>query len=257
MRRQLYPGHSQLFLSPGRALYCGPIQYLETHAYGADVLHVGIYGPFRILLEGSAWHVCRCAVVPAGVRHSLDMAGGVHGKLFVERDGRDAAAFRRRFPHDGKQARLFQDEEAVACFHWIHETDPSSASVEVHLDLLLQAEQTEPVAPDERVLRIIQMILCEPERNFSQAELARATDLSPSRCLHLFRQQTGLPYRRFRLWKRLLLALEHMHGIDSLTRAAQDSGFADATHFSHSFRAVFGVNPAPVFRYISRFEVEK
>jgi AraC-like DNA-binding protein len=40
-----------------------------------------------------------------------------------------------------------------------------------------------------------------------------------------------------------------------MTRAALDAGFADATHFSHSFRDTFGVNPAPVFRKIGRFEV--
>ena len=33
-----------------------------------------------------------------------------------------------------------------------------------------------------------------------------------------------------------------------------DSGFADATHFSHAFRDTFGVNPAPVFRKIERFD---
>lgn len=35
---------------------------------------------------------------------------------------------------------------------------------------------------------------------------------------------------------------------------ALDSGFAEATHFSHAFRDTFGVNFAPVFRKIERFE---
>ena len=30
--------------------------------------------------------------------------------------------------------------------------------------------------------------------------------------------------------------------------------FADATHYSHAFRDTFGVNPAPVFRKIERFD---
>jgi AraC-like DNA-binding protein len=38
-----------------------------------------------------------------------------------------------------------------------------------------------------------------------------------------------------------------------MTLAALDSGFADATHFSHAFRDTFGVN-APVFRKIERFD---
>jgi transcriptional regulator GlxA family with amidase domain len=35
---------------------------------------------------------------------------------------------------------------------------------------------------------------------------------------------------------------------------AIECGFADATHYSHAFRDTFGVNPAPVFRKIERFE---
>jgi NAD(P)-dependent dehydrogenase (short-subunit alcohol dehydrogenase family) len=41
----------------------------------------------------------------------------------------------------------------------------------------------------------------------------------------------------------------------AIARAALDAGYADATHFSHSFRATFGVNPAPVFRTLGRFEM--
>jgi AraC-like DNA-binding protein len=72
--------------------------------------------------------------------------------------------------------------------------------------------------------------------------------------LHLFTAQTGVPYRRFRMWKRLMLSFELLHGQDNMTFAAMESGFADATHFSHCFRDTFGVNPAPVFLRIERFE---
>ena len=49
-------------------------------------------------------------------------------------------------------------------------------------------------------------------------------------------------------------AFELLHQQDNMTLAALDSGFADATHFSHAFRDTFGVNPAPVFRKIERFD---
>lgn len=239
----------------GRVLYCGPIQYLETHVYGANVLHVGIYSPFRIRLEVGEWHTCRCAVVPAGIKHCLDMAGGIHGKLFVERNGADDLAFRQRFPYDERQIHLFEDLDVIECFRWIHEEDPQRQLVEQSIEQLLNAGDAPDYEQDHRIQHVINMISREPDRNFSQQELALAVGLSPSRFLHLFRQQTGLPYRRFRLWKRMLVAFEHLHASDNLTRAALDAGFADATHFSHSFRDTFGVNPAPVFRYIERFEL--
>jgi transcriptional regulator GlxA family with amidase domain len=44
------------------------------------------------------------------------------------------------------------------------------------------------------------------------------------------------------------------HAQRSRVSGLSGSGFADATHYSHAFRDTFGVNPAPVFRKIERFE---
>jgi AraC-like DNA-binding protein len=251
--RTLFPGTSQLYLGHGWSLYCGPLLHLETHVYGADVLHAGIYRPFRIRLADGEWRSCRCALVPAGTRHALNMAGWVHGKLFVEKNSPDAIGFRKRFRYSG--VRFFEDAETIECFRWIHEEDPNRIAVEQRLDRLLNSPQQPQVELDERIRQVIERICREPDRNFSQQELANLAGLSPSRFLHLFRECTGLPYRRFRLWKRMVSAFESMHTSDSLTRAALDAGFADSAHFSHSFRDTFGVNPAPVFRNVGRFEV--
>jgi AraC-like DNA-binding protein len=250
--RDLYPSHTQLYVSPGRSLYCGPLQHLEAHVYGSPVLHVGVYRPFRIRLAGGDWQSCRCVVVPAGLRHALDMAGGVHGKLFVERDGPDFPGFRRRFP-PGAAAVFVEDAEVLECFRWVCEADPGREALGLRLDGLLRAGPAAE-AFDARIRRAVEALAREPGRNFSQAELAAMSGLSPSRFLHLFSQQAGVPYRRFRMWKRLLGAIALLHATDSLTRAALDAGFADAAHFSHCFRDTFGVNPAPVFRKIGRFE---
>ena len=104
---------------------------------------------------------------------------------------------------------------------------------------------------DPRVKNAIDLICDEPDYNFSQEYLAEMADLSPSRFLHLFKQHIDMPYRRFRTWKRLFLALDSLSATDNMTVAALDAGFT----FSHSFRDTFGINPAYVFRGINRFEV--
>jgi AraC-like DNA-binding protein len=251
--QRFHPFHSQLYVGPGRALYCGPLQHLEAHVYGAPVLHVGIYRPFKLKLAGGEWRSYRVAVVPPGLRHALDVAGGVHGKLFVEIDGPSASAFRRRFPYRKGAVTPLRDAEAVACFHWIFEENPQQAAVEQRLDRLLPAEDGDGLL-DRRIEQIVALIRNEPDRNHSQGELGAVLGLSPSRVLHLFSEQVGVPYRRYRMWKRLWLATERLHASDNMTMAAVESGFADATHYSHAFRDTFGVNPAPVFRKIERFE---
>ena len=251
--QQFHPFHAQLYLGKGRALYCGPLQHLEAHVYGAPVLHVGIYGAFRIMLGDGAWRSYRTAIVPPGLRHALDVAGGVHGKLFVETDSPFAPAFRHRFPYRRAAVTDLNDSETLEIFRWIFEEDPQQDAVERRLNLLL-ARKPEETHLDPRVQQVVELIRNEPDRNYSQGELAATLGLSPSRLLHLFSEQLGVPYRRFRMWKRLMLSFELLHDQDNMTLAALDSGFADATHFSHAFRDTFGVNPAPVFRKIARFD---
>ncbi len=256
-----YPNAMRLFLWQNRVLYFGPSPPLGAHRYGTIALHVGIYRPFQIKVGKSDPVSCRCAVVPANIQHELDFAGGIHGKLFIERNCDDFLYFQQKFPCQQQVTTCFHDTdtdtdtETVDCFRWIYEEDPQKQAVAARLDGFLKCNDRLKMVVDPRVQTTINLIRSEPDCNFSKEQLARTVDLSASRFLHLFREQTGVPYRRFRMWKRLLLAVEQFSSCDNMTRVAMDSGFADATHFSHCFRDMFGINPAFVFRGIKRFEV--
>ncbi|MGZ4954726.1 MAG: helix-turn-helix domain-containing protein [Methylobacter sp.] len=252
---KLYPAYMRLFIWRGRSLYFGPSVHLDAHAYATVALHVGIYRPFRIKVANGEWQSCRCAIVPAGIRHELDFEGGIHGKLFIERDSADFLYFKRRFDCSEQSTLFFQDDELIEQLRWIYEMDPDKAVIENCLDNLLRCNGELSLVVDPRIQAAIDLICDEPDYNFSKEYLADRADLSPSRFLHLFKQHTDVPYRRFRTWKRLFLAIENLSAVDNMTVAALDAGFSDATHFSHSFRDTFGINPAYVFRGIHRFDV--
>jgi ribosome-associated protein len=67
-------------------------------------------------------------------------------------------------------------------------------------------------------------------------DAATLVGLSPGRTRHLFVQHTGLPFRTWLLWHRLVRALEGWSDGDSLTEAAHAAGFADSAHLSRTFR---------------------
>ncbi len=252
---KLYPAYMRLFIWRSRSLYFGPSVHLDAHSYATVVLHVGIYRPFRIKIADGAWQSCRCAIVPAGTRHELDFEGGIHGKLFIERDSSDFLYFKRRFPYPERSPLFFQDDELIEQLCWLYEMDSDKAVIESGLDNLFRYDGELDLVLDPRIQTAIDLICAEPDRNFSLEYLADRADLSPSRFLHLFKAHTDVPYRRFRTWKRLFLALENLNAVDNMTIAALNAGFADSTHFSHCFRDNFGINPAYVFRGINRFEV--
>lgn len=63
-------------------------------------------------------------------------------------------------------------------------------------------------------------------------------------CLaHLFREEVGLPFRRYVLWRKLSRAMLLIGRGSSLTEAAYASGFADSAHLTRTFRQMFGIPP--------------
>jgi AraC-like DNA-binding protein len=79
------------------------------------------------------------------------------------------------------------------------------------------------------------------------ADCAASVNLSPSRLLHLFKEQTGVSFRAFRAWKRARHLLHFVNEDINLAHLAQDIGYPDSTHFSHSIRRFYGLQPRAIF----------
>jgi AraC-like DNA-binding protein len=249
-----YPTHLKLFLWPGKVLYFGPSPPLGQHLYGAVAIHVGIYRPFQIRINNGAAVECRCIVIPPGVSHEIDFGHNIHGKMFVEMDSPELQLVQKRFPYRTHNATTFHDASLLNCFRSIYEDDPSKDEIDARLNRLLGELPSTP-AIDQRIQTAIDMMRNEPDRNFSNEYLAAAVNLSPSRFLHLFKIETGSPYRRFRRWKRLMTAAGQLCHADNMTHIALNNGFTDSAHFSNCFHQSLGVKPSFVFRAIKRFEI--
>lgn len=106
------------------------------------------------------------------------------------------------------------------------------------------AGQVEADMPDPRVQKIIARLAARLDGPITLASAARSVNLSPGRVRHLFVEQTGLPFRTYLLWLRLMKAVGLFAGGASLTEAAHEAGFADSAHFSRTFRRMFGIQAA-------------
>ena len=68
----------------GRTFFAGPLDYNASHQHGAPVYLAGLYGSFGLRMEGGKWLSCRTAVIPAGVRHELDLGGNPLAVFYIE-----------------------------------------------------------------------------------------------------------------------------------------------------------------------------
>jgi AraC-like DNA-binding protein len=100
---------------------------------------------------------------------------------------------------------------------------------------------------DPRVVRAIAQIGRFCGEPVTAASCAAEAGLSASRFLHLFKQETGISFRSFRAWKRARHLLHFANQDLNLAHLAQDIGYPDSTHFSHSIRRFYGLKPRAIF----------
>ena len=94
----------------------------------------------------------------------------------------------------------------------------------------------------------LQLIHEDAAARLSLATLARHAKLSPSRFAALFKQATGVPIRRYKLWVAMGAAVRSMQRGASLTEASMDAGFSSPAHFSSAYRQMFGMEPSRLLR---------
>jgi AraC-like DNA-binding protein len=82
-------------------------------------------------------------------------------------------------------------------------------------------------------------------------DLAREAALSPYHLLRVFRESTGLTPHAWRTQRRISHARDLLAQGVPLARAAQETGFADQSHFSKAFKQYVGVTPGGYLREAS------
>ncbi len=95
--------------------------------------------------------------------------------------------------------------------------------------------------PEARVRRMSAWAAGRLDQPVSLADAAAHVGLSTGRARHLFVDETGLPFRTYLLWRRLMRAAELFSAGSSLTEAAHKAGFSDSSHLSRTFRRMFGI----------------
>ena len=171
-------------------------------------------------------------------------ADGLLGFIFVEPEGRAGRALMAMLG-DRPMAELDDGRFALAaeplCKAFDAPLDSAAMLATAERAVAILAGEAEPALPDERIRRVIAQAMSNPELSLDGAAEAAGVYLSPDRLRHLFVEQTGLAFKTYMLWQRLVRALEVYAEGKSLTEAAHAAGFSDSAHYSRVFRRFFGL----------------
>lgn len=241
------PGDALWHIEEGRTFFAGPLYFNTWHEHGAPVFLAGLYGRFGLRVGSGAWHSCRTAVIPAGVSHQLDVGGQPIAVLYIEPDLDGVSALTSLVKHRREvDGSLIGGSGEVTPLRALYEDRESPSRLGPALmDLLGFATRRALRHMDPRVARAVARLAGGDAEASSVQRVAESVGLSGSRFQHLFTREVGVPFRRYRAWRRMRAAIRAIVDGATFTRAAHEAGFTDQAHFAHAFRRTFGA-PASV-----------
>lgn len=223
----------------------GPYPKTKFHAHHAVQVTLSLRGWFTLesperQLDGEA------AAVAPDTSHAF--AGeGLVAHLFVDPEGEPGRQLQRELLSTeaivsiptpklaGMPARLREGFESP------QRTDQSLIDLGRALLATLAPGSGRDDRPEARVRKMAAWAAGRLDTPVSLTDAAAHVGLSAGRARHLFVEETGLPFRTYLLWRRLMKAAEIFSAGASLTDAAHQAGFSDSSHLSRTFQRMFGI----------------
>ena len=232
---------NSLTLASNKALYVGDLPATGWHCHASPVLLIGLSGRFAVHLPGGRIESCSSAMIDTGVEHLFDPCGERVALMYLEPDSLEALCLRAHFRRDGQV--IF--DPAVRP---VSRSSFDSYLRNFDLPALLQFRCLEAPLLDRRIARSIQFLRTANGELLDRRAAASAAQLSESRFSHLFRAETGVSFRSYRVWSQVRAAMSALGPRLNLTDAALSGAFVDSSHFSRTFRQTFGMTPSSVLK---------
>ena len=224
---------------------------VPAHSHHAIQIVISLDQPFAVRGDQEQWREARGMVVRPDVVHSFNCSGAFGAMLFVEPESTEGVWLQallaenitmvsdRRLASAVAELRTFVEQpfagmEAGALIrHCVHSLRPGPPPMR---------------RLDPRVTTVLNRIQSSDDLRVSLSAAAGMAFLSPSRFAHLFKQQVGLPFSRYMLWRKLTRAMLAIASERTIADAAHAADFADAAHLTRTFYQMVGMAPSVLMR---------
>jgi AraC-like DNA-binding protein len=236
---------SRMWLGRDRLFYGGLVgDAMQTRCLGAMAIYAAQTCEIEISLGAGPWLRRRLVALAPYAPHRLRTQSGEIACLCLEPESIDRA----ELPSWLAALNRDEDERLIGRIVAARSETAGGGFSTREFDLRFLGRVLPPRPLDPRVRLILDRLIDAPDRTISAQDCARRIGVSTSRLLHLFKQETDVAFRSARMWKRARRFMDHANRDDSLTDVALDLGYPDSTHFSHSIRACFGLQPRSIRR---------
>jgi AraC family transcriptional regulator len=220
---------------------------VPAHAHHAIQIVVAVDGEVTICGKEEEWRKGPAVIVRPDAVHSFNCNGALGAMLFVDPESAEGTWLGNSLKRDitiASGPRLASSVQELRKF-----IEQPFESMEIGELIRYCVQALSPGVPparrlDPRVTTVLNAIRERDDLHISLEGAAEKAFLSPSRFAHLFKEQVGLPFSRYMLWRKLTRAMVAIASERTISAAAHAADFADAAHLIRTFYQMVGMAPS-------------
>jgi AraC-like DNA-binding protein len=220
---------------------------VPSHAHHAIQVVVAIHGCVAIRGKDEEWHESRGIVVRPDAEHSFDCNGALGVMVFVDPESSEGAWLSASLQQAITNVPDTQLDAVMPEFRALANEQDVVARIRRGIHGLRPGLAPKPRL-DSRVTKVLDSIRASDDLRISLDQAAGMAFLSPTRFAHLFKDQVGLPFSRYMLWRKLTRAMVAIGSEETIAAAAHAADFADAAHLTRTFYQMVGMAPSVLMR---------
>ena len=224
---------------------------VPAHAHHAIQIVIALDGCVAIRGKDDGWRESRGIIVRADAEHSFDCNAALGVMVFVDPESSEGAWLSASLREDITSVADTRLDSIVP--EWRAFAEHPDESGDIVALIRRGVHGLRPgLAParrlDPRVTTVLDAIRASDDLRISLDTAAEMAFLSPTRFAHLFKEQVGLPFSRYMLWRKLTRAMVLIASEETIAAAAHAADFADAAHLTRTFYQMVGMAPSALMR---------
>jgi AraC-like DNA-binding protein len=224
---------------------------VPAHAHHAIQIVIAIDGCVAICGKDTEWRESRGLIVRPDAGHSFDCNGALGVMVFVDPESSGGDWLSASLRPDITIVPDTRLDSIVPEFRAFAEQPDENGDIVARIRRGVHGLRP-GLAPacrlDSRVTTVLGAIRASDDLRISLDKAADMACLSPTRFAHLFKDQVGLPFSRYMLWRKLTRAMVAIGSEETIAAAAHAADFADAAHLTRTFYQMVGMAPSVLMR---------
>ena len=207
--------------------------YTEAHAHFFIELAFSLSGSLTIKTPTREHSNIQAAIIGSNVLHSFSCLDGECQLYFIDPTATIGEDLLKDYQVPNQDLAILDTIQAAKLREKFNRIVSEFHRLPVHSK-----------SPDDRMKKCLDWIKeNHAVEGTNLSMLSEELFLSESRLAHLFKEHIGISIHQYVLWKKIETAAKKSLEGYSLTECAHFAGFTDSSHFTRTFKKMFGVKP--------------